>query len=329
VKHLRIGIYGFGAIGRLVTKIALDRGYEVVAAIDIDERILGKDVGEVIGVKALGVKVSRDVSELEKADVVIHAVHSYLDKVYDQIASVIKMSIPVVSTCETLAYPYYRYPVLAKRLDDLAKVHGVAVIGTGINPGFLFDTLPVTLAASVPRVTRIKVVRSLDAAKRREPFRKKIGVGEDPKEVEEKLAKGVITGHVGYAESVYLIAQAGDLSLTKVVEWQGPVPAEKPVESAGIRVEAGKNLGIKGYGAGYVNEREVIRVEFQAYVGAPEYEEVEVEGKEYSIKWRSSGTPGDPGTVAIVLNVAEKIQYLTPGLHLMTELLPFKIKFAI
>ncbi|MEM1699411.1 MAG: hypothetical protein QXZ37_06415 [Sulfolobales archaeon] len=325
---MRIGVYGFGAIGRLASRLILERGHELVGAVDIDERIVGKDVGELLGVGSLGVEVTKDVSELADADVVIHATGSYLDRVFDQLASLVKLGVHVVSTCETLSYPYYRYPVLALRLDELARAFGSVVIGTGINPGYLLDTLVAVLAASVPSVKRVKAVRSLDAAKRREPFRKKIGIGEDPRVVEERIARGEITGHVGYAESVYLIALAGDLNLTKVVEWQGSVPAEADVESSGIRVEKGKNKGIVGYGAGFVGEREVIRVVFEAYVGAPEYEEIEVEGHEYSVKWRSTGTPGDLGTVTVALNVAERVPYMLPGLRLMTDMLPFKIRFV-
>ncbi|MEM1911416.1 MAG: hypothetical protein QXU78_06365 [Sulfolobales archaeon] len=325
---MRIGVYGFGAIGRLASRLILERGHELVGAVDIDERIVGKDVGELLGVGSLGIEVTKDVSELADADVVIHATGSYLDRVFDQIASLVKLGVHVVSTCETLSYPYYRYPVLALRLDELARAFGSVVIGTGINPGYLLDTLVAVLAASVPSVKRVKAVRSLDAAKRREPFRKKIGIGEDPRVVEERIARGEITGHVGYAESVYLIALAGDLNLTKVVEWQGSVPAEADVESSGIRVEKGKNKGIVGYGAGFVGEREVIRVVFEAYVGAPEYEEIEVEGHEYSVKWRSTGTPGDLGTVTVALNVAERVPYMLPGLRLMTDMLPFKIRFV-
>lgn len=325
---MRLGIYGFGAIGRLAARLALDRGYEIVAVVDIDKRIVGKDVGELLGIGDLGVKVSTDVGELADADVVFHATGSYLDKVFDQIVSVLRMGVSVVSTCETLSYPYYRYPVLALKLDEIARAYGSVVIGTGINPGFLLDTLVAVLAASTPYVRRVRATRSLDAAKRREPFRKKIGVGEDPKVVEERLARGEITGHVGYAESVYLIAHAGDLNLTKVVEWQGVVPAESDIESSGIKVEKGRNRGARGYGAGFVGDREVIRVEFEAYVGAPEFEEVEIESKDFTIKWRSTGTPGDIGTVSVALNVAEKVPYMIPGLRLMTDLLPFKIVFT-
>lgn len=325
---MRIGVYGFGAIGRLAARLALERGHELVGAVDIDERILGKDVGELLGIGAVGAEVTKDVGELADADVVIHATGSYLDRVFDQISSLVRMGVHVVSTCETLSYPYYRYPVLALRLDEMARAFGTVVVGTGINPGYLLDTLAAVLAASVPTVKRVRAYRSLDAAKRREPFRKKIGIGEDPRLVEERISRGEITGHVGYAESVYLIALAGDLNLTRVVEWQGSVPADADVESSGVRVEMGRNRGIRGYGAGFVGDREVIRVEFDAYVGAPEYEEIEIEGQEYSVKWRSTGTPGDLGTVTVALNVAERVPYMLPGLRLMTEMLPFKIRFA-
>lgn len=133
---MKVGIYGLGSIGRLLALTALRRGHELVSAIDIDERIVGRDVGEVIGVERLGVVVSRDVGSLAEADVVLHATGSYLDRVFDQLVSVVDLGIDVVSTCETLAYPFYRYPVLARRLDELARRRGVAVIGTGSTPGF-------------------------------------------------------------------------------------------------------------------------------------------------------------------------------------------------
>ena len=326
---MKFGIYGFGSIGRLVAKLLIERGHEITGVVDIDEKILNRDVGEILGTSKLGVTVSRDVRALEEADVVVHATGSYLDRVYSQIASVVEMGISVVSTCETLAYPYYRYPVLARRLDELARSYGVVVIGTGINPGFIMDTLVAVLASSIPSVTWIRAVRSLDAAKRREPFRRKIGVGEKLEVVREKLRRGEITGHVGYAESVYLIAQAGDLQLTRVEEHQEPLVAENTVESSGVRVEKGMCRGIVGYGVGYVGDREVIRLELHAYVGAPEYEQITIKGREYTVEWRSTGTPGDLGTAAVVVNTAEKALELPPGLRLVTELLPLKVRFEV
>lgn len=326
---MKIGFYGFGSIARLVFKLAIERGHEVVSVVDIDERVLGRDPGELIGLGEIGIRVSNRPVGMEEADVVVHATGSYLDKVYSQLLELIKLGVNIVSTCETLAYPYYRYPVLAKRLDELARIHGVVVLGTGVNPGFILDTLVVTLASSVTSIEKIKAIRSLDAAKRRESFRRKIGIGEDLEVVLEKLRKGIITGHVGYAESVYLIAYAGGLELSRVEEVQEPVVAEESIESSGISVAKGRCKGIHGWASGFIGDREVVRIELYAYIGAPEYEEIVIEGRDYVIEWRSRGTPGDWGTASVVLNTAEKVSYIPPGLRLMTELLPFRIHFSV
>lgn len=324
-----LGIIGFGGIGRLVLVHAIQRKYNIVGVVDIDDRLIGLDAGEIAGVGKIGVKITKNLEDVSDSDVVIQSTSSYLDRVYRQLTELIQKGINVVSTCETLAYPYHRYPVLARRLDELAESNGVVVIGVGINPGFIFDTLVVTLSSTQPVVEKIVAVRSLDAAKRRESFRKKIGVGEDPRIVRSKMESGELTGHVGYAESVYLISYAGDLEPTKVVEHQEPVTADHDVESSGLRVAKGLTKGIRGWGIGYIGDREVIRVELHAYVGAPEYDEIIVEGPLGTIRWRSTGTPGDMGTVSVALNTAEKVLDLPPGLRLMTELLPFKIRFSV
>ncbi|MEM4717652.1 MAG: dihydrodipicolinate reductase [Desulfurococcaceae archaeon] len=326
---MNIGIVGYGEIGRLVLKIALQRGHNVISVVDIDDRLIDKDAGLLAGLEEIGIKVTNSLAGIEESDVVIHATSSYLDRVYSQLMEIISRGVNIVSTCETLAYPYYRYPILSRRIDEVARSAGVTVIGTGINPGFLLDTLVVAVASTQPLIEKIRAVRSIDAAKRRESFRKKIGIGKDPYLVKNELAKGSLTGHVGYAESVLLIASAGDLHLTEIEEKQEPVVAEETVESSSIRVDRGSTKGIIGYGAGFVNDKEVIRVEFYAYVGAPEYEEITIEGVDTSVNWRSSGTHGDLGTVSVVLSVAERIFEVPAGLRLMTELLPFKLRFMV
>ncbi len=325
---MRVGIYGFGAIGRLLALTAIERGHEVVGAVDVREDLVGKDVGSVLGVGNLGTFVSNSVSSLADADVVLHATGSLLDRVYDQLISIVRMGLPVVSTCETLSYPYYRYPVLARDLDRLARDYGSAVIGAGVNPGYIWDALVVTFGAIVPVIRKITAVRSFDAASRREPFRKKVGLGLKPEEFSKALSEGKLTAHVGYAESIYLICSAAGVQPSKVIEFQEPVIAQSRVESSGVVVEGGYVAGIKGVGAGYIGEEEFIRLEFLAYVGAPEYDEIIIEGKDHVIRWRCTGIQGDRATASAVLSVAENVYSLTPGLHLITELVPFRIRMA-
>ncbi len=326
---LRIGIYGYGLIGRLAAKHALERGVEVVGVVDIDPSILGKDAGEVAGIEKIGVKISSDPIALLDADIVIHATGSFLDKVYPQILSIIDLGVDVVSTCETLAYPWYRYPVLARKLSEKAIANNVSVLGAGVNPGFILDSLLVVLSAPAGVIEEIRAVRSLDASKRRKTFQEKIGVGMDPEEYRRALREGKLTGHVGYAESVLIVADAAGIQPTRIVEEQKPIVAKKRVEANGVVVEAGKVKGVRGYGEAYVGNQRILRVELVAGIGLEDYEEVVVKTNWGEYRWRSNGTPGDLGTVSVLLSLAETVTRAPPGIITMADLLPFKPYIAV
>lgn len=322
---LKALIYGVGPIGSLIAKCAVLKGYDIVGAIDIDPSKVGRDLGDVIGLEEkLGVIVTNKPEEAFrpiKPDIVFHATTSWLDKALPQLVISIKNRANIVSTCETLSYPYYRYPHIAELLDNFAKAYGVTVLGTGINPGFLLDTLPAVLSLPHIRVDKITAIRSIDAGKRRKSFQKKIGLGLTLEEFKEKLSRGELTAHVGYAESVYLIADMLGIKLTEVEEGQEPVIASggEELKTPYYEIKTGQIKGVKGYGRGLLGDREIIRIEFHAIVGGEEYEEIRIEG-EPTITWRSTGTPGDISTAAVVVNIAPRVVAAEPGLKTMADL---------
>ncbi|RLI76511.1 dihydrodipicolinate reductase [Archaeoglobales archaeon] len=300
-------IYGFGEIGRLLAKQALKRDIEISGVVDINPSLVGKKLSE-FGLES-DIKIS---NKLEfDGDIVFLTTGSWLDSVYPQIEECVKRGFNVLNTCETLSYPEYRYPELAKKIDEIAKKNNLSVLGAGINPGFLLDTLLIVLSAPFTEVRKIKAVRSADALQRRKTFQKKVGVGMDATEVEQLVKEGKISGHVGYAESVMLICDALKFKPDEVKEGQ------KVVDKDGVA------LGLKGYGAAIKNGDEVVRVEFHAYSNAENYEEVAIEG-DNTIKWRSSGTKGDLGTVSVLINLAEFIINCKPGLIKISDIIPFK-----
>src|SRR5256885_16086863 len=65
----------------------------------------------------------------------------------DQLLMCLEAESCIVSTCEELSYPFRTHPELAAKLDAAAKEWGVALVGTGVNPGFVMDKLAVTPAA--------------------------------------------------------------------------------------------------------------------------------------------------------------------------------------
>jgi 4-hydroxy-tetrahydrodipicolinate reductase len=269
--------------------------------------------------------VSDDVDSLlskVKADIAIHATSSSLKDTYPQIASIVKHGVNVVSTCEELSYSYYAEPKLAKKLDALAKKYNVTVLGTGINPGFLMDTLVITLTAACQKIDGIEAVRILNAATRRLPFQRKIGAGLTVKEFRQKIENKQITGHIGLEQSIAMIADALAWKLDNVItEPVEPVIAKKSFESEDIKVEVGKVAGLRQKAKGIVKNREVIILDFQAYIGAEEeYDAITIHGIPKIKQKIQPCVHGDTGTTAIIINSIPKVINAPKGLFTMKDL---------
>lgn len=327
MKKIRVVLYGIGAMGSRIAKFLLQKeGVEIVGAIDIAEDKVGKDLGDVLGIRQeTGVLVSRDpkkVLSTARADVVIHATGSFLRDVYPQIAPLAEYGVSLISTCEELSYPYVAVPALAKKLDALCTRYGVTFLGTGINPGFLMDTLVVTLTGMCQRVDRIKVERVMDASTRRLPFQKKIGAGLSVSEFRKKIDQKAITGHVGLEQSIGMIAAALQWKLDKVeVGLVEPVIAREDVKSDVVKVEKGHVAGLRQRARGIVDHIDAINLDFQAYIGAKEeHDSIVIEGVPPINQRISPCVHGDLATVAVVVNAIPKVMNAAPGLTTMKDL---------
>jgi len=323
---VRVVLYGIGAIGSKIARCLLaKKGVEVVGAIDADPAKVGKDLGEVIGLgRETGGRISDDPEEVlseAKPDIVVHATRSFLEQVFDQIMTCVKHGANVISTCEELSHPYVSNPELAKKLDEEAKKAGVTVLGAGINPGFLMDTLPIVLSAVCHEVRSITVRRSINAATRRLPFQKKIGAGLTVEEFEEKMSSGAITGHVGLKQSIALIADALGWELDRIeVGPAEPVVAEEEVRSDDITVKPGRVAGLRQVARGIKDGRPVITLEFTAYIGAEEYDSVDIEGVPEVHQRITPCVHGDEGTVSVVTNMIPRVIKAPPGLLTMKDM---------
>ncbi len=327
MEKTRVVLYGIGAIGSRIANFLLEKeGVEIVGVIDIAKDKVGKDLGEVLGIgKQLGVAVSNNPkSVLNKvcADIVVHATSSYLKDVYPQIAPLAKHGVNVISTCEELAYPYVSEPELAKRLDKLGIKYGVTFLGTGINPGFLMDTLVIALTGVCQKVNNIRVERVMNAATRRAPFQKKIGAGLTIEEFEKKIEEKAITGHVGLEQSIGMIAGALKWQLDKItVDPVEPVIAKGNVASEAIKVKKGQASGLKQSAHGFVDGKERITLDFQAYIGAEEeYDAITIDGVPLVHQKINPCVHGDLATIAIIVNSIPKVINAAPGLITMKDL---------
>ena len=241
--------FGLGPLGVAIAKGMLDKkGMRIVGAIDIAEVLVGKDLGDILKIgESIGVKVTSDAARLlakTKPDIAVIATKSSVEAIHPQLTLCAENGVDVITTCEELSYPYYRHPDLARQIDRLAKKHDVTFLGTGINPGYLMDTLPITLTGACMKVEKIKVTRMMDSSKRRIPFQKKIGTGLTPEEFRKMIDEKTITGHVGLAESIAMIADALGWRLDEIKEFPPePFVAKKQIVTPYTTVKPGCATG--------------------------------------------------------------------------------------
>ncbi len=322
---IRVLHFGLGPIGLgIVRQVAARKGFKIVGAVDIDPAKVGRDLGEIAGLsQALRVKVSDDARKTIKAtkpDVAVMCTNSALRRVLPQFETVLKLKVPIVSTTEELAYPTRRNLRYAREIHQLAKKAKVAVLGTGVNPGFVMDALPIMLTGVCERVEAIRVDRIQDARIRRLPFQQKIGAGLTREQFQAKVEDQSVR-HVGLAESITMIAEALGWSLDKVTDEIQPKMADAAVASEFLSVAAGQVCGIVQDGIGYRNGEPVITLHMEAYLGAPEsYDAVEITGSPALKMKLAGGVHGDIATASITVNSLPKVLTVEPGLHTMRDM---------
>ena len=323
--RIRVMHVGLGPIGAAVVRqVATRKGFIIVGAVDIDPAKLGRDLGEVCGLgRKLRVPVTGDIARTIKAsrpDVAVLCTSSSLEKVVPEFEAVLKLKVPIVSTTEELAYPVKRHAAAAKKIDAMAKRAKVAVLGTGVNPGFVMDALPIALTGVCESVTAIEIDRVQDARIRRLPFQQKIGAGLTRAAFMKKVKDGSVR-HVGLAESITMIADALGWKLDRVTDEIQPKIADEPVSSQFLQVAAGQVCGLIQDGVGYRRGQPMIKLHMEAYLGAPEsYDAVRVTGQPPLSMKIAGGVHGDVATASIVVNSIPKILQAPPGLRTMRDM---------
>jgi len=324
-KKIRVIQYGVGPIGASIVKLMREKeAIELVGAIDTDPAKVGKDLGEVVGAgdAPWGIRVSGDAKGVldQSADLVMHTTSSSLPKVMDQLLACLDVGSCVVSTCEELSYPYRTYPELSTKLDKAAKESGVALVGTGVNPGFAMDKLVITLAAVSQRVEHARALRIVDASKRRLPLQKKIGAGMTVEEFRAKVKEGVIK-HVGLPESVAMVADSLGLPVDQITESIEPKVATERVQTEFLTVEPGQAAGVHQIARGLSDGKELVYMELQMYVGAQDpADTVDLKGHPNISLIIPGGSHGDIATASVAVNSIPAILEAPSGLRTSRDL---------
>ncbi|MEA2490608.1 MAG: hypothetical protein QOH21_2400 [Acidobacteriota bacterium] len=310
--------YGIGPIGAEIARLLLTKSWvRVVGAVDIDPEKIGKDLGEVIGLdRKVGVLVT---AELEgKPDVVCHSTGSRLRDVAGQLDSLLSRGCHVVSTCEELSFPLDL--AIREQLQKVARAANVTLLGTGVNPGFVMDKLPLTITSVCQEVTSVEIIRIQNASTRREPLQRKVGAGMTVDQFEDAVAAGRIK-HMGLRESLILVGHGLGVEFDSVSdETIQPIVAEREVVTQYLRVAPGQVAGVHQtiYGKGRIN----VSLELRMYVGAEDVaaDRVIITGVPNVEMVIKDGVHGDRATAAMVVNAIPRVVQARAGVLTMDDI---------
>jgi len=321
-ERIRVIQYGLGPIGSAVARYVVERSdLQLVGAVDIDPQKAGRDAGEVIGLgRTLGFTVASSLAEITaQADVVTHNTSSYFDLFKPQILEILSAGYNIVSTAEELSFPWLAHTEHAEEIDAAAKRAGKTVLATGVNPGFLMDSLPLNLTAICQRVDHISVTRAQNASLRRGPFQAKVGSGMTVEAFQDKIAQGRM-GHVGLPQSMGMLFQTLGKELVRYEDHVEPVVADTPIKTSFFDVKPGQVRGVKQIAHGFSPEGEFVTLTFVAALDWPEDEDtIRITGKP-GLEVNLHGTNGDIATVAIAVNAIRRVVQAAPGLVTMRDL---------
>jgi len=326
---IRVLQWGLGAMGSGIAKnLATKEGIEIVGAVDRNEQLVGKDLGNFLGIEEMGIEISNDIDrviEESYPDLAVIATHSFVDVVFEHIMKCIEKKINVVTIAEEMAYPFDSNPEEAEIIDKTARKHGVTVLGTGVNPGFVLDQLILNMTGACLKVNKIKAQRVNDLS----PFGKTVmetqGVGSTVEQFNKGIEEGTIVGHIGFQQSIKMIADYMGWPIDRIEEEREPIVSKTKRETSVVKVEPGMVAGCRHIGRGYCGDELLIELIHPQQIH-PQVEDVDtgdyiwITGDpDISLSIKPE-IPGGKGTMALASNMIPIVQDWDPGLYTMADL---------
>ncbi len=321
---IKIIVVGLGHIGIETCKLILEKeSFDLLAVVDIDKTKAGKDLGDFLGKKKLGIPVIGDLKSALKEfepEVTILTSKSFLNEIANDIFVCIEHHTSVISSCEELLFPFEKNKKLAEEIDLKAKEHFVHVLGTGVNPGFIMDTLPIFMTSVCSDLKSIKVVRIVDVSKRRRALQQKIGLGLSKREF-QKLAREQKLGHIGLMESAQFISYYLKLNLDEFPEKLEPILATRNYKTRYFNIPKGSVVGMKNTLIGKKNSKKVLELILEMRADVDEgYDEIIINGIPPINLKIQNGIFGDTATVAMMVNVIPNLLHARYGLITMKDI---------
>ncbi len=312
--------FGLGPIGQQIGRTVANEPRAVsVGAVDINPALQELTLNQVCDADLPELSIVPSLAQVQApaGAVLLQATVSKLTQARDQLMEAIARGYHVVSTCEELVWPWEDHPDLARELDEAAKKAGVTLLGVGINPGMVMDTLPVLISRIASGIETVHVGRYVDVLERRIPLQEKNGLGQDPAWVQEQLDKGAI-GHVGLRDSIFMLAAGLGWELDAVAVESKPIVAQEAIEAGVGWIEPGQCAGVRQDAQGIIagEPRITMTLVMEAGVEGGSRDELFITGDQ-TLHMKLTGVHGDKATADIVVNQALRVPGMPPGLQTM------------
>lgn len=327
---IRVLVLGIGRMGSGIARLVLDKeGLELVGAYGRRAERSGADLGSVIGLDHnLGLRIEANLPRAiahGKPDIAIQATCSSVSDAAAEITMLVQQGVHVISIAEEMAYPACRAPDVAEEIRRLALAKGVAVLGTGINPGFVLDLLVITLTGVCAEIESITAKRVNDLSPYGPTVLASQGVGLSPEAFRRGLEQGTVLGHVGFPESIAMIAMALGWHIEHVEENREPIIAEIRRKTTFGTIEPGQAAGCLHSAVGYRDGKAVVTLvhpqQVQPHVeGTETGDTIEIRGTPNVHLSGSPEIPGGIGTTALAVNMIPRVLNAAPGLYSMADL---------
>jgi 4-hydroxy-tetrahydrodipicolinate reductase len=330
MEKVKVIIWGLGAMGSGMANMLLKKnGVEIVGAIDMGAK-LGKSIYELLDVERDGrpdviVGNQDQVIKEKAADLVFVCTDSFTSKVFPKIKLVLENKMNVITTAEEMAYPMAQEPELSKEMDQLAKANGVSILGTGINPGLIMDLLVVIMTGCCETVDHITARRVNSLSPFGPAVMEEQGIGMTLEEFQRGVETGSLSGHVGFPESINMVADAIGWKVDKITQSMEPIITNVDRKSEHGYAKAGNVAGCAMKGFGYIDDEVKIEMDHPQQI---EPEQVGVNTGDYVVikgnpdinLVNSPEVPGGIGTIAMCVNMTPHVINARPGLHTMLTL---------
>ena len=327
---IRAVVLGTGQMGSGIARLILQKpALHLVGACARRAEREGVDLGLAVGLdRKIGVAITTDLSRLlerTQPQIAIQATCSKLEDAWHELTTLIEHRINVISIAEEMAYPAATSPTTAAQLHQLAVKHGVSVLGTGVNPGFVLDLLIITLTGVCAEVDSITARRVNDLSPYGPTVLADQGVGLTPEAFEKGLRDGSVVGHIGFEQSLHMIAGALGWELDRIEQKRKPIISRVERQTPFVKVEPRQVAGCLHTATAYRQGRAVI------YLSHPQQIHPQLEGIETGDSIQIKGTPdltiegrpeipGGRATEALAVNMIPQVVRAEAGLYCMADL---------